>query len=560
MELDVPRGDCCAARTRCAATAPCSGRRLTELADVDGDQPAARDRPHAPSRHGPSATPCSSGCRSTRTSRRTSSPRRCSSGPTSCSRVCTPRPVACGRRRAARAAAPTSPSASARRPDQLLPAATAATATAATCSGVWRSGAAFMPSVIFVCTKPGPHDRALHAGGRAAPRRARGRSRRSRPWSSRRRSSTGADPLAGHRRQRDDLAVALLAQPVGQRTPTVHRRRVVHLGQLAAPRACRSRPASWSPSRPNATSGDVDVAVGERLARPRRRASPGRGRRRQHVVTVLPSARSRGGRVVQPGDRPAASTTRSGRGRRTSRRSPARSRTCHRAAAATGGCRRRRSQGQPSGQVGGEDARRGRRRRGPCATRRCAGTCACNASGWCASPWPGRAGRPRRAPSRPARSQSSCRPGSIGKSTHSVQPGIGNDSGARLPSPNRLSTFRRTRARSAAIIRTASRSVLLGAERHDELVLQEAVRAVHPVPLADDVQRVEERGDVLHRARPSSAPCGTRARRTPSPVSLLTSPCGNTSGSVSNCGASNFSGSRPQLGRQVGDAWRGRRW
>ncbi len=26
-------------------------------------------------------------------------------------------------------------------------------------------------------------------------------------------------------------------------------------------------------------------------------------------------------------------------------------------------------------------------------------------------------------------------------STHSVQPGRGNDSGARLPSPNRLSTF-----------------------------------------------------------------------------------------------------------------------
>ena len=50
--------------------------------------------------------------------------------------------------------------------------------------------------------------------------------------------------------------------------------------------------------------------------------------------------------------------------------------------------------------------------------------------------------------------------------------------------------------------RHATAERLVGLERHDELVLQEPMRPVHPVPLGDDVQRMEELGDVLHLAHP----------------------------------------------------------
>ena len=41
---------------------------------------------------------------------------------------------------------------------------------------------------------------------------------------------------------------------------------------------------------------------------------------------------------------------------------------------------------------------------------------------------------------------------------------------------------------------------LLLVERNDELILQEAIRAVHPIPLGHHVERVEELGDVLQFA------------------------------------------------------------
>ena len=40
----------------------------------------------------------------------------------------------------------------------------------------------------------------------------------------------------------------------------------------------------------------------------------------------------------------------------------------------------------------------------------------------------------------------------MGRSTVSVQPGIGNDSGDRLPGPKRLSTFRQDRCPEVTII------------------------------------------------------------------------------------------------------------
>ena len=50
-------------------------------------------------------------------------------------------------------------------------------------------------------------------------------------------------------------------------------------------------------------------------------------------------------------------------------------------------------------------------------------------------------------------------PRATGKSTVIVQPGTGNDSGAALPSPNRLSTFSPEQYGECAIFSTTRRNV-----------------------------------------------------------------------------------------------------
>ena len=47
----------------------------------------------------------------------------------------------------------------------------------------------------------------------------------------------------------------------------------------------------------------------------------------------------------------------------------------------------------------------------------------------------------------------------MGRSTVSVQPGIGKDSGAALPGPNRLRTFRQERCPEVTISSTHRRNV-----------------------------------------------------------------------------------------------------
>ena len=78
--------------------------------------------------------------------------------------------------------------------------------------------------------------------------------------------------------------------------------------------------------------------------------------------------------------------------------------------------------------------------------------------------------------------------------------------------------------------------------RHHELVLQEPRRTVGPVPLSEHVERVVELRQVLDLAAVGAATSRYQSSPIGPNVYLLASPLGNTSGSVSSCGASNFSG------------------
>ena len=85
----------------------------------------------------------------------------------------------------------------------------------------------------------------------------------------------------------------------------------------------------------------------------------------------------------------------------------------------------------------------------------------------------------------------------IGKSTQTFQPAIGKHSGARLPSPNSLKTLRNEIVTGRADVADDRLELLHRGRRNDELVLQEARRTVGPVPLAEQVERVVEAGQVL---------------------------------------------------------------
>ena len=68
-------------------------------------------------------------------------------------------------------------------------------------------------------------------------------------------------------------------------------------------------------------------------------------------------------------------------------------------------------------------------------------------------------------------------------------------------------------------------------ERHHELVLQEAIRPVDPIPLGHDVERVEELCDVLQLADSMlAAPCDTRLSLNALAVALLIIRLGKISG------------------------------
>ena len=88
--------------------------------------------------------------------------------------------------------------------------------------------------------------------------------------------------------------------------------------------------------------------------------------------------------------------------------------------------------------------------------------------------------------------QSRSRPCSMGRSTVRVQPGIGKDSGAGVPGTEPLEHVEAGQVAGGDDHLHAPPERLGLVEGHDELVLQEAVRTVDPVPLGHDVQRVEE--------------------------------------------------------------------
>ena len=178
------------------------------------------------------------------------------------------------------------------------------------------------------------------------------------------------------------------------------------------------------------------------------------------------------------------------------------------------GLRFSRRAAEPPALVADPDAGRVDRRRGPPATRPAAGSPGGSPPGSCGRPWPGSGDHRRRAPRRRGRAAARrVRALPAGRSSASVQPGMGKLSGPWLAAPKRFSTARKLAVPEPASRSTTVRSAASGAERHDELVLQEAAAAVQAVPRADHVERVEvgrDRHDL--RRRGGAAPCGTRAR------------------------------------------------
>ena len=212
-------------RAREAAPTPRRAARATVAAPGDARSGTAR------------ACRAGSSCRRSRRRRRSrvsrSAIRRAGAG--------TPRPAGAGARssRSASRAGPTR-----RRGPRAMP----RTIASATASGVTESGAAFMPSVIFVCTNPGRTIMHVHAARRERRREAlvvavdaglRRAVHEVRP----------AHAFARDRREQHERAVALRAQPFDERHRHRDRAGEVGLHDLERGRGDRARRAPGRPAR-----------------------------------------------------------------------------------------------------------------------------------------------------------------------------------------------------------------------------------------------------------------------------------------------------------------------
>ena len=376
-----------------------------------------------------------------------------------------------------------------------------------------RAAPASMPSVIFVCTKPGPHDHDAARRCRRGCRRGPGRTRRARPSTSRRRSST-----AGPARRRPTTAARACRGPAArsrcdERDRDRHRRRCSSSRTISsAAGARRPRRGAWSPSTPNATStrSKSPNAV-ERRRRRTARASRSRSRRtRRCRPSARPRPRISAAAASSASGSRAASTTRAARAGDQLRARRARDvgaaaehehrlhrseRVLHRAWLLL---RSTPVEAEAAVHVAAQHVRRDRagartsrqpvelrvHRREQLGRR-------------AASPWRGTRGRrPRRRARRGRRAaRRASRAGRRDVERERPARASGSRAAPRLSCSNRLSTARNDaqRCRAEPLERRAHDG--FRAVRHDELVLHEAARAVDAVPVAHAVERVEERGD-----------------------------------------------------------------
>ena len=192
------------------------------------------------------------------------------------------------------------------------------------------------------------------------------------------------------------------------------------------------------------------------------------------------------------GRRAASTTVRVAGRQQLARRWPGRCRCCRRAGRSSAVRRGRsswvlRSVVEQSSAGPGRCPHAGRvdRGRAPPATRRGGGSRGGSRRASCASPWPGRGGRRRRARARRAR-RAARRARAPGGDVEGQRPARHREAErAGLAAPNRFSTARKLAVPAPARRSTTVRSAASCAERHDELVLQEAAPAVQPVPRAD---------------------------------------------------------------------------